>query len=252
MIADEHGCSVDQAGYEREMDEQRKRSDVPGSGEVAVEGVFQAIAERVGATKFLGYEATAGKSKIVALVADGQEVDAVGPCRRCRGRHRRDAVLRRAGRPDWRHRRADVGWRQDDRATTASARSRRCGFTSARSQSGELRVGDAVDLAVDADAPRRHPAQPLGDAPPALGAAPRAGRARHPEGLAGRARPPALRLLALGAAVRRREAAASRTWSTSACARTSPPTPRCCRSARRSRRARSRSSARSTATACAS
>src|SRR4030095_3065137 len=61
------------------MAEQRARSEFVSSGEVAVEGVFQAIADRVGATKFLGYEATAGKSKIVALVADGQEVDTVGP-----------------------------------------------------------------------------------------------------------------------------------------------------------------------------
>ena len=61
------------------MDEQRKRSEFQGSGEVAVEGVFQAIADRVGATKFLGYEATAGKSKIVALVADGKETNEVGP-----------------------------------------------------------------------------------------------------------------------------------------------------------------------------
>ena len=75
VIAEEHGCDVDEAGFERAMDEQRKRSEFQGSGEVAVEGVFQAIAERVGATKFLGYEATDGKSKIVALVADGQEVE---------------------------------------------------------------------------------------------------------------------------------------------------------------------------------
>ena len=61
------------------MDEQRKRSEFQGSGEVAVEGVFQAIADRVGATKFLGYQATEGKSKIVALVADGQETNEVGP-----------------------------------------------------------------------------------------------------------------------------------------------------------------------------
>ena len=79
VIAEERGWTVDEVGFERAMDEQRKRSEFQGSGEVAVEGVFQAIAERVGATKFLGYEATAGKSKIVALVADGKEVDAVGP-----------------------------------------------------------------------------------------------------------------------------------------------------------------------------
>src|SRR4029078_10655249 len=79
VIAEEHRWSVDEVGFERAMDEQRKRSEFQGSGEVAVEGVFQAIADRVGATKFLGYEATSGKSKIVALVADGKGVDAPGP-----------------------------------------------------------------------------------------------------------------------------------------------------------------------------
>ena len=43
-------------------------------------------------------------------------------------------------------------------------------------QSGELRVGDTVELDRRRRAPRRHPPQPLGDAPAALGAAPRAGR----------------------------------------------------------------------------
>src|SRR4029078_2912081 len=79
VIAGEHQWTVDGAGFDVAMDEQRKRSEFQGSGEVAVEGVFQAIADRVGATKFLGYEATVGKSKIVALVADGKEATVVGP-----------------------------------------------------------------------------------------------------------------------------------------------------------------------------
>src|SRR4029078_7918076 len=78
VIAEEHRWSVDEVGFERAMDEQRKRSEFVGSREVAVEGVFPAIADRVGATKFLGYEATAGKSKIVALVADGKGAEGGG------------------------------------------------------------------------------------------------------------------------------------------------------------------------------
>ena len=56
-------------------------------------------------------------------------------------------------------------------------------------------------------AARHDPRQPLGDAPPALGAEGGARRARGAEGLAGRARSAALRLLALPADDRRGEAA---------------------------------------------
>ncbi len=101
-------------------------------------------------------------------------------------------------------------------------------------------------------APRRHPPQSLGDAPAALGAAHRARRARHAEGLAGRAGSAALRLLALRAADAR--GAPARRGSRER-ARARQP-------ARADRRAgdrrgqegaaRSPSSARSTATPCAS
>ncbi len=45
------------------MDEQRGRSEFQGSGEVAVEGVFQAIAERVGA------------DQVPRLRGDGRQVE---------------------------------------------------------------------------------------------------------------------------------------------------------------------------------
>ena len=105
VIAEQRGFAVDEAGFEAAMDEQRQRSEFHGSGEVAVEDVFKKIAERVGATMFLGYEATRGTSKIVALLADGAEVERVGPySKRVARGHRRDALLRRAGRPDRRRR----------------------------------------------------------------------------------------------------------------------------------------------------
>ena len=79
VIAEQRGWTVDEAGFEAAMAEQRKRSEFHGSGEVAVDDLFKKVAERVGATPFLGYEATRGSSTIVALLADGQEVEAVGP-----------------------------------------------------------------------------------------------------------------------------------------------------------------------------
>jgi len=49
------------------MDEQRRRAEFVGSGELAVESVFQSILDRVGPTKFLGYDEMSAKSEIVAL-----------------------------------------------------------------------------------------------------------------------------------------------------------------------------------------
>ena len=235
------------------MDEQRKRGEFQGSGEVAVEGVFQAIADRVGATKFLGYEATAGKSKIVALVADGQEVERASALTRRTSRSsppRRRSTASRAGRWATPARCVAGGAKMIVRDTQAPGLDAvgppRRGAVGRAARRRHRRPGRRRRAA------RRHPPQPLGDAPAALGAAPRAGRARHAEGLARRARSPALRLLALGAADRRREAARRGSRQRARAQERRRPTPRCWRSTRPSRPARSRSSARSTATPCAS
>ncbi len=105
VIAAGNHFTVDEAGFEASMDEQRQRAEFVGSGELAVEGVFQSILDRVGPTKFLGYEETTGKSQIVAIVAEGKEVTSVAaPCNGSGGCHLpRNPVLRRAGRPDRRH-----------------------------------------------------------------------------------------------------------------------------------------------------
>jgi alanyl-tRNA synthetase len=73
---------VDEAGFEAKMEEQRRRAEFVGSGEVAVEGVFQAVADRVGATTFLGYQTLEASSEILALIAGGEEVrEVVGPAK---------------------------------------------------------------------------------------------------------------------------------------------------------------------------
>ena len=82
VIAAGNHFTVDEAGFEASMDEQRRRAEFVGSGELAVEGVFQSILDRIGPTKFLGYEATTAKSEIVAIVAEGKEVsDVAAPCK---------------------------------------------------------------------------------------------------------------------------------------------------------------------------
>jgi alanyl-tRNA synthetase len=77
VVAGGRGFEVDEAGFDAKMDEQRKRADFAGSGEVAVEGVFQSILDRVGPTKFVGYSVLEGRGEIVAIVAGGQEVQSV-------------------------------------------------------------------------------------------------------------------------------------------------------------------------------
>lgn len=77
VIAEERGFSVDEAGFEREMDKQRARSeDFAGSGEAAVADVYKALREKLGGTKFLGYENHTADGKILGLLdAKGNAID---------------------------------------------------------------------------------------------------------------------------------------------------------------------------------
>ena len=56
------------------MKEQRGRSEFHGSGEAAVESVYQEIARQVSATTFLGYDNTTASSRVTALTAAELEV----------------------------------------------------------------------------------------------------------------------------------------------------------------------------------
>src|SRR5262249_22775531 len=133
------------------MAEQRRRSEFQGSGEVAVEGVFQSIAGRVGPTTFLGYQSTSARSKIVALIADGKEVEVAGPYSKNVG-----GIV--AETPFYGEQGGQIG----DAGTLSSAKAkmfvrdtRRPVSTSwvhfGELESGELRVGDEVGLDVDVE-----------------------------------------------------------------------------------------------------
>ncbi len=151
VIAEQHGYQIDELGFARAMDEQRRRSEFQGSGEVAVAGVFQSIADRVGPTRFIGYQATSAKSRVVALVADGKEVEVVGP-------YSKDVAVIVAETPFYGEQGGQIG----DAGTIASAKARLTVRDCKRPvstlwvhfgelETGELRVGDAVDLAVDGE-----------------------------------------------------------------------------------------------------
>ncbi|MGO9701479.1 MAG: alanine--tRNA ligase [Xanthobacteraceae bacterium] len=67
---------VDVDGFNQEMDRQRQRARAAwaGSGEVATEVVWFNLRERIGGTKFLGYETEAAEGRVAALVRGGQQV----------------------------------------------------------------------------------------------------------------------------------------------------------------------------------
>jgi alanyl-tRNA synthetase len=151
VIAEQHRFTLDEAGFTTAMNEQRRRSEFQGSGEVAVAAVFQQVADRVGPTKFLGYEKTTAPSKVVALVADGKEVDVVGP-------YSKDVAVIVAETPFYGEQGGQIG----DAGAIVSSKARLAVRDCKRPvsslwvhfaevESGELRVGDTVDLTVDVE-----------------------------------------------------------------------------------------------------
>ncbi len=71
--------TVDLAGFDAAMAAQKAaaRAAWAGSGEAATETVWFGIREREGATEFLGYDADTAQAKIVAIVKNGAEVQAL-------------------------------------------------------------------------------------------------------------------------------------------------------------------------------
>jgi alanyl-tRNA synthetase len=79
VIVSERGLSVDEAGFEHHMEQQRARSEWKGSGATAVGDLHKAIAAELGETRFVGYEAEATHSEVIALVVDGARASRAGP-----------------------------------------------------------------------------------------------------------------------------------------------------------------------------
>jgi alanyl-tRNA synthetase len=71
------GKTVDTAGFEAAMAEQRKRARAAwaGSGEAATETLWFDLKEKLGASEFLGYSTETAEGEILAIVANGQVVD---------------------------------------------------------------------------------------------------------------------------------------------------------------------------------
>jgi alanyl-tRNA synthetase len=73
------GRKVEIKAFDAAMERQRAeaRKSWVGSGEAATDQVWFALREELGATEFLGYDATEAEGKILAIVQHGKRVDAV-------------------------------------------------------------------------------------------------------------------------------------------------------------------------------
>jgi alanyl-tRNA synthetase len=77
VIAQERGLAVDEAGYDKALEEQRARSEGSKMPEAAIEAVWREVLDAAkkknpDGTKFVGYEREEAEGKVVAIVKDGQ------------------------------------------------------------------------------------------------------------------------------------------------------------------------------------
>jgi alanyl-tRNA synthetase len=77
----EKGRGVDAAGFERAMAQERARARASwaGSGEAKDAAVWFDLAERFGATEFLGYDTERAEAQVLALVRDGRLTERLAP-----------------------------------------------------------------------------------------------------------------------------------------------------------------------------
>ena len=75
-IVEADGFSIDEAGFESCMEEQRKkaREHWKGSGEEAVGTIYRELIEQGNHVNFIGYNEMQANSKVVALLHDGEQV----------------------------------------------------------------------------------------------------------------------------------------------------------------------------------
>jgi len=145
------GRTVDNAGFETAMEEQRAkaRANWAGSGEAATETVWFDVKEQVGATDFLGYETERAEGVVTALVKDGQQVERIEAGD--------DAVIIVNQTPFY----GESGGQVGDTGRIAGADGQSFTVTDTqkkvedlflhlgRLESGSLALGDALDLQVD-------------------------------------------------------------------------------------------------------
>jgi len=75
-IAEEQGLTVDVAGFETAMEEQRQRSkEAHETIDLTVQGSLDTLAEHIHSTTFLGYTDASSTSQVAAILVQGESVD---------------------------------------------------------------------------------------------------------------------------------------------------------------------------------
>jgi alanyl-tRNA synthetase len=146
------GRAVDQAGFDEAMDEQRRKARAAwaGTGEAATEALWFELKEELGATDFLGYATEAAEGVVTAIVKDGVRVDAAAAGDAVQ------VVLNQT--PFYAESGGQVGdtgamFAAGGTEATVTDTVKRAGglwVHAATVARGELKVGDAVELRVDA------------------------------------------------------------------------------------------------------
>jgi len=79
-IAAEQGLTVDEKGFNAEMEAQRQRSQAAHETiDLTIQGSLDQLAEHIHPTKFIGYDQFALTTEITALLVDGEIVKSAGP-----------------------------------------------------------------------------------------------------------------------------------------------------------------------------
>ncbi len=144
--------AVDRAGFDAAMAQQKAaaRAAWKGSGEKASEELWYDLADEFGSTEFTGYVGTEGEGQVLAIVKDGARVDKASAGDAVTVLTNQTPFYAESG-----GQMGDAGVIRNDRLSAAvddtSKPLGRLHAHHARIEKGELAVGDAVHLTVDAD-----------------------------------------------------------------------------------------------------
>ena len=147
-----NAIGVDHAGFDAAMKRQKEaaRAAWKGSGEKASEELWYDLADELGGTEFTGYAGTQGEGQVVAIVKDGAKVDRAGAGDSVTILTNQTPFYAESG-----GQMGDAGVIWNDKASAAVADTSkplgRLHAHHARIEKGEIAVGDAVHLTVDAD-----------------------------------------------------------------------------------------------------
>jgi alanyl-tRNA synthetase len=145
------GRKVETKAFDAAMARQRAeaRKSWVGSGEAATDQLWFALRDELGATEFLGYDATEAEGKVLAIVRNGERVDAV--------KAGEDAAILVSQTPFY----GESGGQVGDTGALFTAKGAEFAVTDTQKRAGELfvhlgkaarggfKVGDVVELRVD-------------------------------------------------------------------------------------------------------